>query len=123
MEEKPFRIIRNRLDQGQLKLLALIAAHHHLRVEEVLDELIRNYNALHLNEFLKSLGSEPLEGSPSFGGGGAGPVSRGRYKVNLDDLARQISKVDIKRLPGMRKKKRLTTDDDENVFSIIDDAK
>ena len=119
MEEKPFRIIRNRLDQGQLKLLALIAAHHHLRVEEVLDDLIRSYNSLHLSEFVESLRHEPLEGSPSFSGSGAGPLSRGRYKINLDDLAQQISKVDITELPRMRKKKR-TTDDDKNVFSIID---
>jgi hypothetical protein len=51
-----------KINQGQLRLLQLIASMYHVDPEEILNQLIRDYNELHLSTVLsKSVYNKPLD--------------------------------------------------------------
>ena len=44
----------SKIDIGQLRLLKLLAKMSNVRPEDIFNELIKNYNELHLDEFLRT---------------------------------------------------------------------
>jgi hypothetical protein len=50
-----------KINKGQLRLLQLIASMYHVDSEEIINQLIKNYNELHLSTVLqKSVFQQPL---------------------------------------------------------------
>ena len=108
MAHKRIHLRRGRLDEGQLRLLALIALHHDVEPEEVLNQLIRDYNELHLQEFVSAVRSEevtlPLEVFGPAAPQAPASFASGTYTVSLKDMTEQLMKCDQSRFSAKQKK-------------------
>jgi hypothetical protein len=111
------------LDEGQMRLLALIALHHDVEPEEVLNQLIRDYNELHLQEFVNAVRSEegtlPLEAfGPAAPQAPASPAN-GTYTVSLKDMTEQLMKCDQSRFSPKQKKILNKEIQDEHNMDVV----
>jgi len=77
---------RHRIDEGQLRILQLLAKHYGAKIEDVLNDLIVDFNKTHLQEYLGEILAQTRDNDEEVNNNSAS-------KINLKTLAQEIGEM------------------------------